>query len=336
MSLPLPQFAVSAPGPAPASAQSPADEFVAPDCPSAPGSRTSTPPYEFLSTDSDDATSVHAPPARIAVRVSATVTAIAGTSTAAPRLQIPDCRAPMSPAVGPVSSGLPRPTMKVSLPLPQSTVSVPVPTPDPAQSSADEMVNQQYPSLPGSRTSTPTYGFLSVDTNVAVSASMGAAAAVPPTGSPIMARFGPLNLPELQPSRLSSVQLSTNRVRPDFDIDTNDLCPLFDTSPVSDGDLSLISPATTQESISTDSEGEAESFHSAGVSPATSASMSIPHHTAEMQLLSPLLAPLPSSISVKTDPAMLLQLTAGSCAYLVSVAVPRGAFRCDDLPRSHV
>ena len=154
---------------------------------------------------------------------------------------------------------------KVSLPLPQSAVSVPVPTPDPAQSPADGMVNQQYPSLPGSRTSTPTYGFLSVDTDVAVSASMGAAAAVPPTGSPIMARFGPLNLPGLQPSRLSSVQLSPNHVLPDFDIDTNDLYPLFDTSPVSDGDLSLISPATTQESISTDSEGEAESFHSAGV-----------------------------------------------------------------------
>ena len=46
---------------------------------------------------------------------------------------------------------------------------------------------------------------------------------------------------------------------------TEDLYPLFDTSPVLDGDLSLMSPATTQESISPDSEGEAESFHSAGV-----------------------------------------------------------------------
>ena len=131
-------------------------------------------------------------------------------------------------------------------------MSIPVPTPDPAQSPADEMVTQQYPSLPGSHTSTPTYGFLSVDTDVVVSASLGAAAAVPLTGSPIMARFGPLDLPESQESRLSSVQLSPNRVRPDLDVYTEDIYPLFDTSPVSDGDLSLISPATTQESISTD------------------------------------------------------------------------------------
>ena len=120
-----------------------------------------------------------------------------------------------------------------------------------------------------------------------MSASLGAADAVPPTGSPILARFGPLNLPE---SRLSSVQLSPNRVRSDFDVETEDLAPLFGTSPVSDGDLSLISPATT------DSEGEAESFHSAGVSQATSASMSITHRTAL------------STIRDETDPALLLQL----------------------------
>ena len=88
--------------------------------------------------------------------------------------------------------------------------------------------------------------------------------------SPGLGWFELLNLLESQESRLSSVQLSPNRVWPDFDVDTEDLYPLFDTSPVSDGDLSLMSPATTQESISPDSEGEAESFHSAGVSPATS------------------------------------------------------------------
>ena len=59
-----------------------------------------------------------------------------------------------------------------------------------------------------------------------------------------------------------------------FDVDTDNLYPLLDTSPVSAGDLSLISPATTQELTSPDSEGEAESFHSAGVSPA---SLSITH-----------------------------------------------------------
>ena len=76
-----------------------------------------------------------------------------------------------------------------------------------------------------------------------MSASLGAVAAVPLTGSPIMARFEPLSLPESQESRLSSVQLSPNRVQSDFDGDTEDLFPLYDTSPVSDDDLSLISPA---------------------------------------------------------------------------------------------
>ena len=97
----------------------------------------------------------------------------------------------------------------------------------------------------------PTYDLLSIDTDVAVSASLGAAVAVSPDGSPIMTRF------ELQESRLSSVQLSPNRVWPDSDVDTEDLYPMFDTSPVSDGALSLISLATTQESILPDSEGEA-------------------------------------------------------------------------------
>ena len=162
--------------------------------------------------------------------------------------------------------------------------------------------------------------------SVAVSAPLGAAAALPQTASPIMAQFGPLNLPESQESRMSSVQLSSNRVQSDFDVDAEDLYPLFDKSPVSDGDLSLISPATTHESISTDSEGEAESFHSADVSWATSASMPITHHT----------APLPSLIRVETDPALLLQLATAYHEWLpqplpdpvpVSVAIPRGAFR---------
>ena len=96
----LQPLAVLAPGPAPVSVQSPADEFVALNCPSPPGSRSSTPPYELLSTDSDDATSVHALPARIAARASATVTSITGTSTIAPHIQIPDCRVLMSSAVG--------------------------------------------------------------------------------------------------------------------------------------------------------------------------------------------------------------------------------------------
>ena len=64
----------------------------------------------------------------------------------------------------------------------------------------------------------PHHGLLSIDTDVAVSASLGDAVAVPPTGLPIMARFEPLNLPKSQESQLSSVQLSPNRAQPDFEL----------------------------------------------------------------------------------------------------------------------
>ena len=208
VSLPLHQLAVSAPGPAPAPAQSPTAELVTQE--SLSGSCTSTTPYELLSTDSEDAMSDHAPATRNAACASAIVTSTAGMAAVAPvltqpmlRPQIPDCCAPMTPAVGPVSPGLPRPTLKVSLP-------------DPAQSPADAFVTQ-------------------------------VAAAVPPADSPIVVRFGPLNLPESQELRLSSVQLS-----PNVDVDTEDIYPMFDTSPVSVGDLPLMSPATTRESISPD------------------------------------------------------------------------------------
>ena len=301
-----------APGPAPAPAQSPADEFDTLDCPSPPGSRTSTPPYELLSTHSDDATPVHAPPARKAVRASSTVTSTAGTSTVAPvltqrvpRLQILDCHVPMSPAVGPVSPGLPRPTLKVSLPLPQSAVSVPF----------------RHRILPSRWLTSCCNSAISisawvphVDPHLQVPFDWHGCCRVNVAGCCccasrlIMARFEPLNLSEAQESWLSLVQLSPNRVRTDFDVDSEDLYPLFDTSPVSDGDLSLISPATIHESISTDSEGKTESFHIAGVSPATSASMSTTYRTAELQLLSPPPAPLPSSIQVETDSILLFRL----------------------------
>ena len=69
-----------------------------------------------------------------------------------------------------------------------------------------------------------------------MSLSLDAAAVVPPAGSPFVARFELLSLPESQESRLSSVQFSPNRVRPDFDVDTEDLYPMFDTSLSSDLD----------------------------------------------------------------------------------------------------
>ena len=114
--------------------------------------------------------------------------------------------------------------------------------PAPTQWLADEFAIQDYPSLPGSRTSIPHYELLSIDTDVAMSTSLGAAAEVPPAGSPIVARSEPFYLPGSQELRLSSVQLSPNHVRPDFDMTMEDLYPLFDTSAVSDGHLSMISP----------------------------------------------------------------------------------------------
>ena len=269
----------------------------------------------------------NAPPARKAARAMTKVTSMAEALANAPAFAY---RAPMAPAVNLSFPGQPRPTPRMSLPLPQSAMSVPGLTPDPAQSPA----TQQYPSLPGSRTSTPTYGFLKIDTDVAVSVSLGAAAAVPPTGSLIMARFEPLNLPESQESRLLSVQLSPNPVWPDFDMDTEDFYPLFDTSP--DGDLSLISPAATQESISTDSEGRAESFHSVGVS---SGDVGINlHHSPYRGAAAPVAAGSSSIVdpgqkqshpAASTHhglPRVASSTSARSCARFVSVSVPRGAF----------
>ena len=256
---------VSGPAPAPL----PADEFVTQDCPSLPGSRTSTPPYELLSSDSDDAIPDHTLRARKAACESATVTLTAGMPVAPVltqrvlRLQILDCRVPMTPAVGPVSLGLPRPNpnLRVSLPLPQSAVSAPGPTPDPAQSPADEFL-------------------LSI-----IHLCLGPARRPPPTSYSRLTqmllcprrwvlllrclRLGRQSWPGLSRSvcqsrrgcacrRSSSRQIVFGRIS--MYIRRTLIYPLFDTSPVSDGDLSLMLPTTTQESISPDSEGEAESF----------------------------------------------------------------------------
>ena len=58
----------------------------------------------------------------------------------------------------------------------------------------------------------PTYELLSIDVDVAVPASPGAAAVLPPVGSQFVTRFEPLNLPESQELRLVSDQISPNRV----------------------------------------------------------------------------------------------------------------------------
>ena len=81
-----------------------------------------------------------APPARKSARATATVMSAAGASIDAPALtqdpllHIPDSSVPLALADGPVSPGLPRPTLKISLPLSKSVVSAPGPSPAPVES----------------------------------------------------------------------------------------------------------------------------------------------------------------------------------------------------------
>ena len=132
---------------------------------------------------------------------------------------------------------------------------------------------------------------------------------------PVTGRFTPLNPQGSQVSLLSSVQLSPNRVQSDFDLDAVDLYPIFATSPRSDGDLPHISPISSPESSSSHAspaagsvpEEAAESCESAIGSPATS--LPITYRTADLQLMAPPLIPLPDTILVQTDSALLLQLT---------------------------
>ena len=126
-----------------------------------------------------------------------------------------------------------------------------------------------------------------------------------PAGSPIVARFEPVNLPVSQDS---SVLLSPNRVRQDLYVTREDQYPSSDTSPISDDHLSTVSPATSRGSSPVASEWDAESIHSAGVSPATSALLSITHRTADIQILTPPPAPHPLRIQLNTDPSLLVQL----------------------------
>ena len=185
--------------------------------------------------------------------------------------------------VGPVSPGLVGPTLKVSLSLPHSAVSVPDSTPAPVQSPADEFATQDYSSLPGSRTSTPTNEMSGSRMSTPTYESLSIALTLPCPRRWVLLlwcpRLGRLSWPGLSHSicqgrRVDCRRSSSRRIV--FDR----ICmwiqrtytPLFEMSPVPDGDLSLISPATTQE------------------------------------LLSPPPAPLPSSIQIKIDPALLLRL----------------------------
>ena len=89
-----------------------------------------------------------------------------------------------------------------------------------------------------------------VDRGVVESPMSDVASVVDSDMLPVTGRFTPLNPQGSQVSHLSSMQLSPNRVRSDFDLDAVDLFPVFATSPRSDGDLPLLSPISTPESPS--------------------------------------------------------------------------------------
>ena len=113
-------------------------------------------------------------------------------------------------------------------------------------------------------------------------------------------------------SHLSLVQLSPNRVRFDFDLDTIDV---FAASPRSGGYLPLISPVSSLQSPSSHASPDAGSLpdeaaasrDSAIGSPATS--LSITDHTADLHLMTPPLIPIPDMVFLQADPALLLELT---------------------------
>ena len=114
-------------------------------------------------------------------------------------------------------------------------------------------------------------------------------------------RFTPPNSHGLQVSPLSSVQLSPNRVRSDFDLGAVDLFHLFTTSPRADGDMPYLSPISSPVAGCLPDE-VAGSRDGAIGSPATS--LSITDHTVDLQLMTPPLIPFPDTILVQADSAL--------------------------------
>ena len=247
--------------------------------------------------------------------------------------------APLAPAVRTFLLIQQIPALPVSLLLLRFAVPGTDMTPAPTQPQPDVVVTQQYPSSPGSRLLTPLYDlaeFESANSSVAMSESLDIASVVPSDVLPIVDRLMPLN-PQgsTQESPLSSEQLSPNRVRSDFDVDTVDLYPMFAASQRSVGDIPLIFPILSPELLLSPVSPAArslqvqayESVGSAGLSPATS--MSITDRAMELQMTPPLI-PLPGTINVQTDPALLLQITTastGSCGQPAAGYVPGGAIQ---------
>ena len=85
-------------------------------------------------------------------------------------------------------------------------------------------------------------------------------------------------------SQLSSVQLSPNRVREDFDFDTMDVFPMLPVSPRTDGYFPSVSPVSSPNTL----------FDSAVGSPVTS--LSITDYAADLTLLLEPLIPLPDAM----------------------------------------
>ena len=238
--------------------------------------------------------------------------------------QITNYRVPSVPVGRQRSSIWQQATLPVSLPLPRFSAPGPELTPAPAQ--PQPVVTQEYHSPPGSGSSTPLYDLAEFGSSVARVQLHCRQVGTQPhfcgalgylLWCPRISRllFTPLNPQGSQVSHLSSVQLSPNRVRSDFDIDTVDLDPLFATWPRCAGDLLLISQISSPESpvsyASPDAPSRPDeasaSVDSGRNCPATLSS--ITNHTGEIQLMTPSLIPLPAMINVQTDPALLLQLT---------------------------
>ena len=119
----------------------------------------------------------------------------------------------------------------------------------------------------------------------------------------------PLVSRESQESHLSSVQLLPNKVRVDYDIDTLDVFPVFSVSPRSDGYQPLVSPVSSQGSLTAGSLPDEAAASRASTFGSSAMSLSITDHAANLQLLTPPLIPLPDAVLLQADPALLFKLT---------------------------
>ena len=101
----------------------------------------------------------------------------------------------------------------------------------------EPVLTTQHPGSPVS--------MMSVNQVVAESPTSNDAPVVPLDISPVADHLVTLNPQESQVSRLSSVQLSPNRVQEDFDFDMLDIFPMFPVSLRTDGYLPCVSPVSS-------------------------------------------------------------------------------------------